>query len=107
MAEEVPTTRRQRLRQLAQNTDQGIQNRIRTRVGTPPPTESSIVQFLQRIVSDIERFFQILAFSIILIYQILKYACMVALGILAIIGGYFAFKYVLLFFIWVQHQLGW
>lgn len=99
----VPTTR-PRIRELAQRgrrIDGNIQRDIHGRVQSA--SQSSFVQKLQTILGNIQVFFDIVAYSLVLIYQIIKYAVMCGLGILGIVGLYYVFKYALLFFIWVQN----
>lgn len=99
--ERIPTTRRQRIAENAGRIDENIRSGINR--GVHRATQIGFVQRLQRVVGIMETFINAMSFSAVLIYDILKYAFIIMSVILALIGVYYALKYVLLFVIWIQN----
>lgn len=103
--ERIPVTRRQinelgeRARRFDNNVRRGITRRVHA------AAEFGFVQRLQGIADFMHTIIEVISFSAVLIWDILKYVAMIIAVILAFIGVYYVFKYILLFAIWIQNTL--
>jgi len=99
---DVPVNRDDLLRRVRQ-TDR--RNRDGTGRNLRTIQRTGFISFLENLAGSLERTILVFSNIAILAYQLAKYGFITMLIIFGLVLGYYGFKYVLLFLIWLQNHL--